>query len=114
MKLLFDQNLSPRLIRGIEGAFPGSDHVRNVGLDQSTDRQVWEYARDQDFVIVSKDDDFRQLAFLHGAPPKVVWLRVSNGPTSAVEQLLTTNVSVITEFGESGDESLLVLPGLVP
>jgi hypothetical protein len=63
---------------------PGSDHVRTIGLDEATDLQVWQYARDHQFIVVSKDDDeIRQLAFLHGAPPKVIWLRVGNGPTTA-------------------------------
>ncbi len=73
---------------------------------------AWDYARDNDFVIVSNDDDFRQLAFLHGPPPKVIWLRVSNGPTSIVEQLLATNVAVIAEFTASRNESLGSSPGL--
>jgi predicted nuclease of predicted toxin-antitoxin system len=114
VRLLFDQNRSPRLIRNLERFVIGSDHVRNIGLDRSTDREVWEYARDHDFVIVSKDDDFRQLAFLYGAPPKVIWVRIGNGSTSEVEKLLTASVAIIREFGESADESLLVLPGLAP
>jgi predicted nuclease of predicted toxin-antitoxin system len=114
VKLLFDHNLSPQLIVRLQSIFPKSDHVRTAGLADATDREVWEYARDHDFVIVSKDDDFRQLAFLHGAPPKVIWLRVGNGPTSVIEQLMAAQVATITEFGESGDESLLVLPGLAP
>jgi predicted nuclease of predicted toxin-antitoxin system len=63
---------------------------------------------------VSKDDDFRQLAFLHGAPPKVIWLRVGNGPTSVIESLLATNLTTISQFVESIEEALLVLPGLMP
>ncbi len=112
MKLLFDHNLAPRLVRDLEHVFPGSRHVRNVELDEADDRQIWEHARDQAFVIVSKDDDFRQLAFLHGAPPKVIWLRVGNGPTSEIRQILATNVDSISEFGQSTEASLLVLPGL--
>jgi predicted nuclease of predicted toxin-antitoxin system len=63
---------------------------------------------------VSKDDDFRQLAFLHGAPPKVIWLRVGIGPTSVIESLLTTNLTTISRFVESIEEAPMVLPGLVP
>jgi predicted nuclease of predicted toxin-antitoxin system len=70
--------------------------------------------RPHGFVVVSKDDDFRQLAFLHGAPPKVIWLRVGNGPTSVIEQLLATSLHTITEFCKSTEEALIVLPGLVP
>ena len=112
MKLLFDQNLSPHLIGKLEHFFPESIHVRDVGLAAATDHEIWEYARDRAFAIVSKDDDFRQLAFLHGAPPKVIWVRVGNGPTLVIEQLIAAQVETINDFGESGDESLLVLPGL--
>jgi predicted nuclease of predicted toxin-antitoxin system len=76
VKLLFDQNLSRLLVGRFAEEFPDSRHVTEVGLDRATDREVWEFARAGGYVIVSKDSDFRQLAFLFGPPPKVVWLRV--------------------------------------
>jgi predicted nuclease of predicted toxin-antitoxin system len=74
VKLLFDQNLAPRLVAQVTDVFPGSEHVRNVGLAAADDVAVWEYAKAAGFAIVSKDADFRQLSFLYGSPPKVVWL----------------------------------------
>ena len=68
MKLLFDENLSPRLVHQLSD-FPGSAHVDVLGLHGKPDAEIWAYAREHGFVIVSKDDDFRQLSFLHGAPP---------------------------------------------
>ena len=82
MKLLFDQNLSRLLVGRFAEEFPDSVHVTDVGLDRATDREVWEFARAGGYVIVSKDSDFRQLAFLFGPPPKVVWLRVGNASTT--------------------------------
>ena len=61
MKLLFDQNLSRRLVRMLAIEHPDSAHVTEVGLDSATDNEIWSYAREHDFVIVSKDSDFRQL-----------------------------------------------------
>ena len=73
MKLLFDENLSPRLVDLLLIVFPESSHVRNVGLAKAADDRVWSYAQEHGFVIVSKDSDFDQRSFVLGAPPKVVW-----------------------------------------
>jgi predicted nuclease of predicted toxin-antitoxin system len=111
VRLLFDQNLSRALIGALRDVLPDSHHVTDFGLDTATDQEIWEYARDHDFVITSKDSDFRQLAFLHGPPPKVVWLRVGNASTAAVLQILLDHVDTIETFATSEDEALLVLPG---
>ncbi len=110
MRLLFDQNLSRRLVRMLEDEYPGSSHVVEVGLDTAADLANWEYAGDHDFVIVSKDSDFRQFAFLRGPPPKAIWLRVGNATTLEVVEVLRRHSGVIAEFGESDEEALLVLP----
>ena len=88
MKLLFDQNLSHMLVGRLDDAFPDSDHVRNVGLREASDHAVWEYAREKGFAIVSKDEDFHQLSFLRGPPPKVVWVKLGNCTTDDVERVL--------------------------
>jgi predicted nuclease of predicted toxin-antitoxin system len=75
VKLLLDQNLSRRLVAKIATCYSDSTHVAEVGLDNASDRTIWEWAGERDYVVVSKDTDFRQLAFLYGPPPKVVWLR---------------------------------------
>jgi len=72
VKLLLDENLSGRLVARLSRAYPGTQHVEAVGLRGKTDREVWDYAAAHDFVIASKDNDFRQLSFLYGAPPKVL------------------------------------------
>lgn len=112
MKLLFDQNLSRRLVGLLADVFPASSHVAFVGLDTASDAEVWDHAANNGFVIVSKDSDFRQLAFLRGHPPKVVWVRVGNQPTKTIEQVLRSSSDVIGRFVESEDEALLVLPDL--
>lgn len=108
MKLLFDQNLSRRLVAELVAEFPESRHVTEVGLDTSTDNEIWSYAGEHGFVIVSKDSDFRQLAFLNGPPPKAVWLRVGNCSTSEVLDLLQRSEAMIRAFSGSEDEALLV------
>jgi predicted nuclease of predicted toxin-antitoxin system len=109
VKLLLDENLSRRLVTRLAESFPGSTHVTAVGLDQATDRAIWEYARSNDFVIVSKDSDFNDLAFMHGPPPKAIWVRVGNASTSAIEALLDVAVDTVSAFAASDQDAVLVL-----
>ena len=110
MKLLLDQNLSRHLVRLLGVEYPDSIHVGEAGLAEADDYAIWLCAGVHGFVLVSKDNDFRQLAFLHGPPPKVVWLRVGNVDTTTIEELLRLSAKRITVFVASQDESLLVLP----
>jgi predicted nuclease of predicted toxin-antitoxin system len=112
VRLLFDQNLSQRLVEDLGSLYPDSAHVRALGLATATDRDIWTYAAEKGYIIVSKDSDFRQLAFLLGPPPKAVWLRVGNGSTMAIAELLRTAGDVIARFTSSEEEALLVLPNL--
>lgn len=112
MKLLFDQNLSRHLVGHLRDVFPGSEHVSDLGLDGATDEEIWEYAGEHGHLVASKDSDFRQLAFLHGPPPKVLWLRVGNASTATVLQLILDHVEVVEAFVGTEDEALLVLPSL--
>ena len=88
MKLLFDENLSPRLVANLTREFPESLHVRDIGLERAMDESIWGYAKDNGFVIVSKDSDFHQLSFLFGHPPKVIWIQRGNCSTADVLSLL--------------------------
>ncbi len=108
MKLLLDQNLPRSLLQTLGDKFPGSDHVISLGLDDAPDAQIYDYAGQNDFTIVSKDSDFRQLSFVHGAPPKVVWLRVGNCTVTELAALLTENEHRILEL-ETALESFLIV-----
>jgi len=108
-KLLFDQNLSPRLVRDLVAAFPESLHVRDLGLQRADDASIWDWAALDGYVIVTKDDDFRQRSFLYGHPPKVLWLRVGNCRTDTVATLLKGNVATIERFIDETDSALMVL-----
>jgi len=109
VKLLFDENLSPRLVHTLDPEYPGSAHVRTVGLCGATDGAIWQLARQEAYVIVSKDNDFRQLSFLHGAPPKVIWLSVGSAGTEAILHFLRTQHTEILAFEADTEASLLVL-----
>lgn len=109
MKLLFDQNLAPRLVGLLDDLFPGSRHVRDVGLAAAADAAVWDYAKALAFAIVSKDADFRQLSFLYGSPPKVVWLRVGNQSTVQIEAIVRTHAADIEELAADPVAAMLVI-----
>ncbi len=108
-KLLFDENLSFRLVELLAEPFPGSAHVNDVGLHGCPDSDIWTYAAAHELVLVSKDNDFRQLAFLRGPPPKVVWLRVGNAPTNAVVDLLHSRKADIESFVQEAETALLAI-----
>lgn len=109
VKLLLDVNLSFRLLRRLEPVFPGSRHVDQIFLPSRTDNSIWDYAGFHGFIIVSKDNDFRQLSFLKGPPPKVVWLSIGNAGTDTIGDLLLRNQNRIAVFVEDPEEGLLVL-----
>ena len=112
MKLLFDENLSPKLVRSLERDFPGSTHVEDLHLRGMADEMVWDYARENGFTIVSKDTDFREWSTLKGIPPKVVWLDVGNAGTRAVTHLLSRSRQALLDFEVNDDASVFVLsPG---
>ena len=109
MKLLFDHNLSHKLVTRLADAYPGSTQTRLLGFARAADPEIWFHARTHDFLIVSKDNDFAELAVLRGAPPKVVWLRIGNCSSGAVESLLRVKANVIAEFVTDPDRVVLEL-----
>jgi predicted nuclease of predicted toxin-antitoxin system len=109
MKLLFDENLSHKLVRLLEDLFPDSLHVRDVGLKSADDPLVWEFAKNNGLVIVSKDADMHQRSFLFGSPPKIVWVRLGNCSTSEVELLMRKNCDAIKVFYDDHYASFLSL-----
>ena len=65
-KLLFDQNLSPKLVKRLAELYPSSDHLDLLGLGTADDAFIWEQARRNGFVVVTKDADFADLSVLRG------------------------------------------------
>jgi predicted nuclease of predicted toxin-antitoxin system len=106
MKLLFDHNLSDKLVARLADAFPDSTQTKLLGLSRSEDAVIWEYARKNGFVVVTLDKDFADLSFVRGATPKVIWLRCGNSTVAEVERLMRANLIPIQHF-EAGQDSLL-------
>lgn len=109
MKLLLDENLSPKLPALLEDLYPGTSQIELLGMRGATDTVVWEYAQREGYVLVSKDNDFRQRSFQYGAPPKVVWLNVGNVGTTAILHLLREARKEIQDFVAASEAALLVL-----
>jgi predicted nuclease of predicted toxin-antitoxin system len=109
VKLLFDENVSARLVGLLDAEYPSSAHIEQIIRRGCTDTEVWEYARANGFTIASKDNDFRQRAFLYGPPPKVVWLDVGNAGTDAIAALLRERSADLKRFGAATDTALLVI-----
>jgi predicted nuclease of predicted toxin-antitoxin system len=110
MRLLFDQNLSFRLVAQLSVDYPGCEHVRSAGFAAANDQDVWEYAAQNGFLIVSKDADFQHRALLYGPPPKVILLRIGNGPTKDIVGLLRSRQSEVLAFAADPNTALLVMP----
>ncbi len=110
MSLLLDQNLSRRLPALLAAEFPGSEQVLLAGLAAADDRAVWASAAARGLAIVSKDADFVRLSAALGPPPKVVWLRIGNGPTRDVAALLRARAADIRAFLADPAVALLELP----
>jgi predicted nuclease of predicted toxin-antitoxin system len=109
MKLLFDENLSPRLVARLAAEFPGSAHVRDLGMAAAGDPVIWAFAAANGFVIVSKDTDFQHRALLFGFPPKVIWIRLGNCSTATVVNLLRSRLADIQAFEADPTASFLAL-----
>ncbi len=109
MKLLFDQNLPPRLVSDLSSLYPHSRHVQAVGLERASDSQLWSYARDNDFIIVTKDVDFSDRSAIEGHPPKIIWIRIGNCTTSEIESALRRNHVKILEFEQNDNLGVLAL-----
>ena len=110
MSLLFDQNLSWRLVGKLAAEYPGSEQVVKAGLSGADDQDVWAYALAKSLAMVSKDSDFSLLSAQLGAPPKVIWLHVGNGPTHDVEDLLRQRQADILAFLADPSAAMLELP----
>ncbi len=109
MKLLFDQNLSPKLVNRLADLFPNSSHVQSESLDCADDNQVWEHARLNGFAIASKDEDYNNLSVVRGSPPKVLWIQLGNCTTAQVEALFRARFADIEAFEKDLSVGTIVL-----
>jgi predicted nuclease of predicted toxin-antitoxin system len=110
MKLLLDQNISRKLVKQLEDIYPGSQHITSIMSENSDDREIWLYAKQNGFTIVTKDDDFEQRSILLGHPPKVIWIRLGNCKTADVAALLQRSERAILAFDADEEKSIFPIP----
>ena len=101
--------MSEVLVGRLVNVFPGALHVRLLNRGGAPDPDVWELAREHDCIVVTKDGDFHRLSLLHGAPPKVVWLRIGNCATTDIVRLLSEHADDIRKFDAQSDATVLEL-----
>lgn len=98
MKLLLDQNISHRVLDRIRQWMPEAKHVKDVGLEGATDRHIWNFAKTQNYSIITFDSDFYDMVTLLGHPPKIIWLRMGNTSTQYLAETLLKNRETIQQF----------------
>lgn len=97
MKLRLDENLSRRLVPFLQHDYPGSSQVVLLGMQSASDEEVWQKAREDGYVIVTRDADFQELSLVWGQPPKVILLKTLNQSRAATLKVLIENQDGITE-----------------
>lgn len=103
MKLLFDQNISFRIVRKISQLYPKSMQIKNLGLVNYSDLKIWEFAKENEYTIVTFDSDFYDIANIKGHPPKIIWLRIGNTSTNNIAKVLSDKLNLIEDFIQNPD-----------
>jgi predicted nuclease of predicted toxin-antitoxin system len=107
MKLLLDNNLSPKLVTHLADVFPECSHVALLSMERSSDPQVWNAAREHGYTLVSKDSDFNDLLTANGFPPKAIWIRLGNCTTAQIADALRKHNAAIIDFSQDDTVGLL-------
>lgn len=97
VKLLLDQNLSHRMVKALESAYPESSQVSLLGMDTSTDKIIWDYAQEHGYAIVTLDADFHEYSLLWKGPPLIIWLKCGNQPKQVILDKLLKNQNIIEQ-----------------
>ncbi len=107
MKLLFDQNISFKVAKKIQDVFFGAKHLSDLRLEGSKDIEIWEFAKNNGYCIVTFDFDFIDLSTLKGSPPKIIWLRLGNSTSEKIASRLKSDANLIADFLISEDTAFL-------
>ena len=109
MNALLDQNLSFRLLAVLHSRFPDSRHVRDFGLTGDDDERIWNLAKADGFVLVTKDNDFLARALVRGHPPQVIQICLGNASTRQIADLIRARLDDIERFVADNKESVFML-----
>jgi predicted nuclease of predicted toxin-antitoxin system len=109
VKLLFDQNISPKILKKLPDNFSKCEQVRFAGLEDASDFEIFEYAKTNGFAVVTFDSDFVDLNALRGTPPKIIYLNTGNLTTQSVSKLILNNLLTIQHYLNSDTDDILEL-----
>jgi len=109
MRLLLDQNISYKVVRLLKDAFGEVEHVKTLNLIDTADAEIWQYAKEHNYSIVTFDSDFIDLSVLRSSLPKVIWLKFGNASNLKVANKLLINQIAIKEFIEDRKSETLFL-----
>lgn len=101
MSLLFDQNISIQVKKNIQEYYPNCVHIKEVGLTNSLDYDIWNYAKSKNLIIVTKDSDFNDFYSLYGFPPKLIWLRFGNSNNKKISDFFISQKDTINDFNDN-------------
>ena len=96
--LLFDENISYRVVKQILHLFPESQAAKQLKLLAKEDFLIWETAKSGGFTIITYDEDYELLSNLRGWPPKVILIRSGNLSNTEVIAMLQINFDAISDF----------------
>ena len=68
------------------------------GLINAPDKVIWEFAKQNNFTIVTQDSDFNDLNTLYGFPPKIIWIRTGNLKTNSLSKIIIEYANDIERF----------------
>lgn len=103
MRFLVDAQLPPALARVLTEHGHEAEHVTDIGPGDASDRDLWDYALENDAVLVTKDEDFRNMILLDVRSPAVVWVRVGNTRRQALIGWFEPLIERIVGMIGSGD-----------
>lgn len=107
MKLLYDNNLSHKLVARLNDIFPDSTHVMLENLDESEDQKIWFFAKEKGYTIITKDADYNEISVIKGFPPKIIWLTIGNCKIQDVERIIRNKTIVINDFYQNENAGII-------
>jgi predicted nuclease of predicted toxin-antitoxin system len=104
MNIWLDAQLSPAMAVWISAEFPVSVvAVRDLGLREAKDREIFLAAREAGAVVMTKDRDFVRLVEELGSPPQVIWLTCGNTSNTRLREILKQTFDKTMELIEAGE-----------
>jgi len=109
MKFLVDANLPPGLAAWLRENTHDAIHVSDQPGLELDDRNIFNFARQHDYIIVTKDEDFATLVTLGNEPARVIWLRLGNATNSRLRTWLEPLLPEIVQRLSSGETLIEVV-----